>query len=127
MFIGTERVTAGTRAHIAAIFIGAGVAAPAIARGALVYIFTSVLIGTQRITAGTRAKAAIKYDGTNAKFFVNGSLIDTITPSTPADDFNRIAFDRGDGSQSFWGTPVHQTLVFDSALTDAECIALTTI
>ena len=72
-------------------------------------------------------KAAIKYEDNNSKLFVNGNQISTTnTTATVPSGLNRLGFDSGLG-----GSPFHvktkDLRVYNTALTDAELITLTTI
>jgi len=61
-------------------------------------------------------KYLIRKDSTNMKFYLNGVLEHTITPSiTGTLDLNLL------------GGKVHKTLIFPTALSDADCITLTTL
>jgi len=71
------------------------------------------------------AKAAIKYKSGEIKGFINGVQVLSATDSfTFSDDLSELAFDRGNGSNEFFGK-VKSVAVFKEALTDAELIALT--
>ena len=77
-------------------------------------------------TAGGVVKVAVKYDSGSYKVFVNGTEelsttgVSSFTSTLTDIDFN-------DGGTFRITEPVKQFLVFPTALTDAECIALTTI
>ena len=73
-----------------------------------------------------KMKVALKYDGTNYKVFLNGSLVDTYAQTSIPISLNRIYCGNARGSQQF-GKGISQTLLFPSALSDADCITLTTI
>jgi len=73
-------------------------------------------------------KVALKYSSTEIKMFFNGSLVDTISSPTlySANTLNRVGFD--DGYNNFKSNnKVKQVLVFPTALSDEECIQLTTV
>jgi len=76
----------------------------------------------------TRLKMALRYDGSKLVVFMNGEKkSDEIDSSLLSSRFNDpLKQDRyrwtGDGK-----VDTHQKLIFDTALTDSECIALTTI
>jgi hypothetical protein len=73
-------------------------------------------------------KVALKYSSTEIKMFFNGSLVDTISSPTlySANTLNRVGFD--DGYNNFKSNnKVKQALLFDTALSDEECIQLTTV
>lgn len=72
-------------------------------------------------------KAAIKYEDNNSKLFVNGNQISTTnTTATVPSGLNRLGFDSGAGSSRF-RAKTKDVRVYNTALTDAELINLTTI
>jgi len=76
-------------------------------------------------TNGTSLKALISYDGTTLKGYLNGSLINSVNDaqSSSFSDFDFLRLDR-----SFDDTEeLKQLLIFPEALSDAECITLTTL
>jgi hypothetical protein len=71
---------------------------------------------------GENVKIAIRYDGTNVVAFVNG-VKQTVYSDTAVGVKNAIRVNNGEnGSQA-----TKQLIFFPTALTDAECISLTTI
>jgi hypothetical protein len=73
-------------------------------------------------------KAAIKYKNSDFSFFVNGLKVDSqqsgsISFNAP---LSELAFDSADGASDFYGN-VKQVLTFNTALSDADLAALTTI
>jgi hypothetical protein len=73
-------------------------------------------------------KIAIKYNSTNFDIFANGVKISTNLDSNsfPTNTLNKIGFADGSGSGTpFYGN-VKEVKVYNTALTDAELIALTT-
>ena len=71
-------------------------------------------------------KIAIKYKSSDYALWVNGSERATNTSHTNAlAGLDRINFDRGDGGDDFFGK-CKQLMYFDTILTDAELITLTT-
>jgi len=58
--------------------------------------------------------------------YLNGTEIASDTSVTPPSGLNVLRFDNGVGAALFEGE-VKQLLYFPTALTDAECIALTTL
>jgi hypothetical protein len=76
--------------------------------------------GVLSTTAGTTFKILVKTDGTTAKAFGNGAQLGGDYSVVSAFDFQRI-YNNGLGHR------IKQQLFFPTALTDAECIALTTI
>ena len=71
-------------------------------------------------------KVALKYDGVNYKVFLNGSLVDTYSQTSIPVSLNRVYCGNARGSQQF-GKGINQTLLFPEALSDADCITLTTL
>ena len=73
-------------------------------------------------------KIAFKYEADSFKMFVNGVLeaTDTSGSVNAANTFDTIKSDRGDGGDKYLGR-IKQLVVFPTALTDSECIALTTL
>ena len=72
------------------------------------------------VTAGTAFKIIIKSDGTTAKVFGNGLQLGSDYSIVSAFDFQRIY-------NYQLGYEIKQQLFFPTALTDAECIELTTL
>jgi hypothetical protein len=70
------------------------------------------------------AKVVIRYANNNAKFYLNGSEIASDTSVTTPTGLDRIVFNNGTGASLFSGF-MKQLIYFDTALTDAECISLT--
>ena len=71
-------------------------------------------------------KVVIQYSGTTLKLFVDGALADSVT----TDGFGNFTNFYVGGNQAGVGDEIReikQALLFTTALTDAECIALTTI
>ena len=73
-------------------------------------------------------KIAFKYEANSFKMFVNGVLeaTDTSGSVNAANTFDTIKSNRGDGNDKYIGK-IKQLVVFPTALTDSECIALTTL
>ena len=71
-------------------------------------------------------KIAISYSSTSAKFFLNGTLVASATPSDMfvSNTLDRVNFDIGSGSNDFYGN-VKSLAVFKEALTDAELAQIT--
>lgn len=79
----------------------------------------------QGFTDSSRGKFLVKYDGNEVKIFKDGSLYRTYTnPSSRWDNpkFYRLSLSSATASISY-----KQFLTFPTALTDSECIALTTL
>jgi hypothetical protein len=73
-------------------------------------------------------KIAVSYKENEVKLFVNGSLIGTDTSATMpnANTMNEFSSDFGQGSFKL-AAELKQAIIFPTALTDSECIALTTL
>lgn len=71
-------------------------------------------------------KIALKYKVNDCALWINGTeYTDTSFAAFSTNTLNTLSFDRGDGSQSFFGK-VKQLQVFKTALTDSELATLTT-
>jgi len=89
--------------------------------------------GSSQVTGFTTAatqtdnnKVLIRYASNNAKMYLNGTEIASDTSVTPPSGLVVLRFNNGTGASLFEGQ-VKQLLYFPTALTDSECIALTTI
>jgi len=75
----------------------------------------------------TAFKVAIQYDGVNLTMFHNGtkrqSVANASLSSRFGDNFDRLRVSQGQGPKENF----NQIAFYDTALTDSECIALTTI
>jgi hypothetical protein len=71
-------------------------------------------------------KIAIKYKQNDFALWVNGIEVGIITSGNTPIGLSKMSFDDGTGGSDFYGN-VKQIQYFDSALTDAELISLTTI
>lgn len=81
-----------------------------------------------QIAVGDRAKMLVVVDGIIRKVFYNGSLITTLNNcDNNGADTDGIRPYYGSSNAQFFSPSYNQILVFDTALTDSECIALTTI
>ena len=78
------------------------------------------------ILTNQHLKICITYSGNTYKVFVNGALKLNVTMSTPPVGLNNLNFANSAGSSLFYGE-VKQAAVFNEALSDADCITLTTI
>ena len=78
--------------------------------------------------ANTTFKLAIKVESGNQKTFVDGTEIisSSIALDYSSTPLSILAFNRSNGNNHFYGN-VKQTLVFPEALSDADCIAITTL
>ena len=81
---------------------------------------------TTSLALGEYTKVAFKYKSGDNAFYVNGTQIGTSTDTFTLTGLSRLGFDLVSGANLFFGD-VKQTLVFPTALTDSECIALTTL
>ena len=74
------------------------------------------------------AKIAIRYGDNNFATFINGSKIkEQLSGSTfPANTLTELAFDNGGSGNLFYGK-AKQLIYFPTALTNSECIKLTTL
>ena len=76
-------------------------------------------------TRGLFYKVAVVYAENDFRVFIDGVKVATDTTLTPPSvPLTRVAYDIGYGAYKMIGK-VKQTLVFPTALTDSECIALT--
>jgi hypothetical protein len=81
-----------------------------------------------QIAVGDRAKMLVVVDGIIRKVFYNGSLITTLDNcDNNGADTDGIRPYYGSSNAQFFSPSYNQILVFDTALTDSECIALTTL
>ena len=83
------------------------------------YIFGSSL--NDGFTIGSNSKVALSYDGNRLAYFINGSLYDSATGVSFNDANNKLII------RGVKNIINKQTIAFPTALTDDECIALTTI
>ena len=83
-------------------------------------------INAGALTDGQTYKVALKYNTNDIEVFVNGVSKGTDTSATIG-ACNRFGFDnRSAGANPFY-SDVKEAILFDTALTDAECITLTTL
>ena len=87
--------------------------------------------GTPQVTGFTTAtsqtdnhKVLIRYASNNAKMYLDGVEIASDTSVITPTGLNKISFDNGTGTSDFQGK-LKQLLYFPTALSDADCIALT--
>ena len=73
-----------------------------------------------------KIKIALSYKLNNVKVYINGSLVNTDTTALipTCNDFNLGSLR---ALTVFWGAGINACLLFKTQLTDAECIALTTL
>ena len=74
------------------------------------------------LAANTNHKVLFMYDGVNAKFYRNGSLYHSVAASGVGTFVDGLVYNSDQE-----GLKIKQLLYFPTALTDSECIALTTI
>ena len=86
-------------------------------------------IGTNTLfSANQRIKVAIAYENNSQRIYVNGVLETSFTfPWTPNDAMNRIYINQGGFVAGKGKSNISALQVFNTALTDAELIELTTI
>ena len=70
-------------------------------------------------------KVAVKYKANDFATFVNGTKVNSSTSGSAPVGLNELQYNGGNSASPFYGN-VKQTLVFPSALSDADCITLTT-
>lgn len=87
--------------------------------------FSSIAVSGQ--TPKNRNKIAIKYKSGNTDCFVNGTKVLTRTEAFTLSGLDRVNFENRatSGSQNMFAK-IHQLMVFNEALTDAELTTLTT-
>jgi len=77
---------------------------------------------------GDRFKFAVSYQSGNTKFYLNGSLIDTKTQSLLfGNPLSNVKLNDGISAGSATQSELNKVLLFPTALSDSECIELTTI
>ena len=82
----------------------------------------------QNLVYDERYKAAVVYTPSSIKLFLNGQLVvDESNFNYTGLSLNRIEYNYPSGNNFGFEMPVNQTLLFPTALSDSECIALTTI
>lgn len=86
--------------------------------------FSSIAVSGQ--TPKNRNKIAIKYKSGNTDCFINGTKVLTRTEAFTLSGLDRVNFENRatDGSQNVFAK-IHQLMVFNEALTDAELTTLT--
>ena len=76
------------------------------------------------LTKGTRYKFLVKRSGTSIKFYLNGAQIGSTGTSSLGFTLRSIGWSYAAGSYNTEGN-IYQFLAFQTALSDADCIALT--
>ena len=89
--------------------------------GTTVFNFNNVLTDSANFI-----KIALRYKAKDFKMYVNGVLVATDTSGNAPVGLNELSFDNGANNDDFYGN-VKQILVFNTALSDADLAALTTI
>ena len=89
----------------------------------------TTIFSTSDINKSERNKIAIKYNSTNFDIFSNGVKLSTNLDSNsfPINTLSEVNFANADGFVSSFNGKVNQLLTFNTALSDDECIALTTL
>ena len=89
---------------------------------------TNLGIYGQSLTITNSNKIAIKYKANDCALWVNGVEVatDTSFAAFSSGTFTKLSFDRGDGIHDFYGK-CNQIQVYNTALTDTELAALTTL
>jgi len=79
------------------------------------------------LTRGDIFKCIGRVDGTTFNIFVNGAKMGTTETVVAADIYDKISLIRNGTTTNQSGHKIKSVVVWDSALTDAQCIALTTL
>ena len=87
---------------------------------------SNFLTNYQTITFNQKNKIAITFKQNEFKIYVNGLLKYTDTSGNVPTGLNQLDFAENNGNRNFQGK-VHDTRVYDRALTQAEAIELTTL
>ena len=98
--------------------------------GVIIKVSNSVQIDLTHTVSDVNAanKIALKYKSNDVAMWVNGIEVQSVSLFTAisANTLSKLSFDRGDGNDPFYGK-TKNVQVFDTALSDAELITLTTI
>ena len=88
-------------------------------------VYQSQII-TSGITITDNFKIALKYSNVKIELFFNGNSVNSISSPTlyASNTLNRLAFDDGSGGDK-GEVKIKEVILFPTALTDSECIALT--
>ena len=89
----------------------------------------TTIFTTGDINKSERNKIAIKYNSTNFDIFSNGVKLSTNLDSNsfPINTLSEVNFANADGVANSFNGKVNQLLTFNTALSDADCITLTTL
>ena len=94
---------------------------------AMNYSGSGTVLMSDNITYNDKHKAVIVYSATTAKLFIDGSQVDTNT-TTGFGNYNRFIIGQNQGGGSAQEQrEFYNAVLFPTALTDAECIELTTL
>lgn len=95
-------------------------------RAAVVYSGGSISVGNVSQVSGTRYKLAFSYKSGYNTFCINGTNYNNTGAYTLTADMESIKFSDYGGTNNRFQGKLHQLMVFNTALTDAELITLTT-
>ena len=89
----------------------------------------TTIFSTGDINKSELNKIAVKYNSTNFDIFSNGVKLSTNLDSNsfPINTLSEVNFTNADGVANSFNGKVNQLLTFNTALSDADCIALTTL
>ena len=95
--------------------------------GAQVRLFSSGSVSNyQTITFNQRNKILVTFKLNEYKFYINGALVSTDTSATVPTSLDRLNFSNSTANSDFFQGEVNDTRVYDTVLTQAEAIKLTT-
>ena len=80
----------------------------------------------QTITFNQRNKILVTFKLNEYKFYINGALVSTDTSATVPTSLDRLNFSNSTANSDFFQGEVNDTRVYDTVLTQAEAIKLTT-
>ena len=95
--------------------------------GTQVRLFSSGGVSNyQTITFNQRNKILVTFKLNEYKFYINGALVNTDTSATVPTSLDRLNFSNSTANSDFFQGEVNNTRVYDTVLTQAEAIKLTT-
>ena len=95
--------------------------------GTQVRLFSSGGVSNyQTITFNQRNKILVTFKLNEYKFYINGALVSTDTSATVPTSLDRLNFSNSTANSDFFQGEVNDTRVYDTVLTQAEAIKLTT-
>ena len=95
--------------------------------GTQVRLFSSGSVSNyQTITFNQRNKILVTFKLNEYKFYINGALVSTDTSATVPTSLDRLNFSNSTANSDFFQGEVNDTRVYDTVLTQAEAIKLTT-